>query len=225
MSKKYFFYKYLWKVNYEQGILVYFSIALKFLNKKENVFQDEVCEKIINKILNIKKNDTNSLYTFTLLNNTRKIDKLQFEERYHILKGNNYLESISDCLRFLQNFKFVIEKELNIIYKIGDLIYKSGEEKTYIEIKNFIKYIFNEEENVMNPLDIYLFINNNNNQNESLINANINNLYETIKEKIIKNTTLSFVSNYSSIKKEEDNYKNRIKILSIILWICRYYSS
>ena len=215
MSKKYFFYKYLWKVNYEQGILVYFSIALKFLNKKENVFQDEVCEKIINKILNIKKNDTNSLYTFTLLNNTRKIDKLQFEERYHILKGNNYLESISDCLRFLQNFKFVIEKELNIIYKIGDLIYKSGEEKTYIEIKNFIKYIFNEEENVMNPLDIYLFINNNNNQNESLINANINNLYETIKEKIIKNTTLSFVSNYSSIKKEEDNYKNRNSYVSL----------
>ena len=96
------------------------------------------------------------------------------------------LESISDCYRFLQNFEFDIEKELYIIYRVGDLIYKSGEEKTYREIKKFIKYIFSEEENVMNPLDIYLLIDKNY-KIESPTNKTINNLYKEIKDKIIKN--------------------------------------
>ena len=122
---------------YEQGILLYFSIALKFLNRKEKVVHDDVCEKLIKRLLSIDKNDTTTLYNFTLLNNTRKIDKLNFIQIYPILKGNDNLESISDCFRFLQNFEFVIEKELYTIYRIGKLIYKSGQEKTYREIKKF----------------------------------------------------------------------------------------
>ena len=204
------------KQNYEQGILLYFSIALKFLNRTEKVMHDEVCKKLITKFLSIEKNATNTLYNFTLLNQTRRIDKLNFIQIYPILKGTDNLESISDCFRFLQNFEFIIEKELYNIYRIGHLIYKSGEEKTYREIKKFIKYIFNEEENVMNPLDIYLFIESNY-KNETATNETINNLYKTIKDKIIKNTTLKFMSNYTFItKQEEENfYKERNNHVSL----------
>ena len=196
------------KEKYEQGILLYFSIALKFLDKNAKVVYDDVCEKLIKNLLNIDKNDINNFYNFTLLNNIRKIDKLNFIQKYPILKGNDNLESISNCIKFLQNFEFRIEKELSTIYRIGHLIYKSGEEKTYREIKKFIKYIFNEEENVMNPLDIYLFINKNY-KNETSSNEEINNLYEEIKYKIIKIPTFKFMSNitFNSINEEEEFLK------------------
>jgi len=205
------------KEKYEQGIILYFSIALKFLSRNEKVFRDDVCEKVIKKLLSIDKNDTSTLYNFTLLNHTRRIDKLNFIQIYPILKDNDNLESISDCYRFLQNFEFDIEKELYIIYRVGDLIYKSGEEKTYREIKKFIKYIFSEEENVMNPLDIYLLIDKNY-KIESPTNVTINNLYKEIKDKIIKNTTLKFMSNYTFLnkKEEEDFYKERNSHVSLI---------
>ena len=195
---------------FEQGILLYFSIALKFLDKNAKVVHDDVCEKLIKKLLSIEKSDTSTLYNFTLLNNTRKIDKLNFVQIYPILKGNDKLESISDCFRFLQNFEFVIEKELYTIYRVGKLIHQSGQEKNYREIKKFVKYIFNEEENVMNPLDMYLFINKNY-KNESSTKESFNNLYNRIKDKIIRNTTLPFMANYTFInkKEEEDFFKER----------------
>ena len=205
------------KEKYEQGIILYFSIALKFLNKKEIVEHDDVCEKLVNKLLDINEKDNNNLYyNFTLLNNIRKIDKLSFIQKYPILKGNENLESMSDCFRFFQNFEFIIEKELFTIYRIGNLIYKSGEEKTYREIKKFIKYIFNEEENVMNPLDIYLFISKNY-KNDSSSNEAINNLYDTIKDIIIKEPSLKFISNYTFInKKEEEEFlKERNSYVSL----------
>ena len=204
------------KEKYEQGILLYFSIALKFLDRKQKVVHDDVCEKLVKKLLSLEKTDTSSLYNFTLLNNIRKIDKLNFIQIYPILKGNDNLESISDCFRFLQNFEFVIKKELFTIYRIGNLIHKSGEEKTYREIKRFIKYIFNEEENVMNPLDMYLYLNKNY-KNESSSNETISNLYEVIKDKIIKNTTLKFMSNYTFINKKEEEtfYEERNSHVSL----------
>ena len=191
------------KEKYEQGILLYFSIALKLLDRNEKVLHDDVCEKLIKKLLTIDKNATSTLYNFTLLSNIRKIDKLNFIQILPILRNNDKLESISDCFRFLQTFEFIIEKELFTIYRIGNLIYRSGEEKTYRELKKFIKYIFNEEENVMNPLDIYLYINKNY-KNESSSNETINKLYFQIKDKIILDTTLKFMSNYTFINKKEE---------------------
>ena len=204
------------KEKYEQGILLYFSIALKFLDRNQTVVHDDVCEKLIKKLLSLEKNDATTLYNFTLLSNIRRIDKLNFIQIYPILRDNEKLESISDCFRFLQNFEFILEKELFTIYRIGNLIYKSGEEKTYREIKKFIKYIFNEEENVMNPLDIYLYINKNY-KNESSSKQTINKLYFQIKDKIIIDTTLKFMSNYTFINKKEEErfYNERNKHVSL----------
>ena len=196
------------KEKYEQGILVYFSIALKFIDKNANVVLDDVCEKLVKKLLNIDAKDTNNIYNFTLLNNVRIFDKLNFIQNNPIFKGNEYLESISNCLRFFQNFHFILEKELYLIYRIGNLIYKSGEDKTYREIKKFIKYFFNEEENIMNPLDIYLFINKNY-KNDTTSNKALNNLYILIKDKIMKKENLKFMSNFTFTYEEEEFYKEK----------------
>ena len=204
------------KEKIEQGILLYFSIALKFLDRKEKVVHDDVCEKLVKKLLSLEKTDKSTLYNFTLLGSLRKIDKLNFIQIYPILKGNDNLESISDCFRFLQNFEFILEKELYTIYRVGYLISKSGEEKTYREIKRFIKYIFSEEENVMNPLDIYLYINKNY-KNESATNETITNLYKVIKDQIIINTTFDFMSNYAFMNKREEEafFKERNSHVSL----------
>ena len=198
------------KENYEKGILVYFSIGLKLLDRKEKVVHDEVCEKLVNNLLSIEKGEINHDYNFTLMNHIRSINKLSFEQRHNILKGEEKLESISNSIRFFQNFKFELDKEFYIIYKIGNLIYKSGQDKIFKEIKKFIKYIFNEEEFVMNPLDIYLYISNNY-RNYTMSTETAQNLYEKIKNFLIKNTSLEFMNNitFMNQKEKEEFLKER----------------
>ena len=198
------------KENYEKGILLYFSIALKLLDKNEKVVHDDVCEKVVKNILTIDEGEINHLYNFTLMNHVRSINKLSFEQKHNIFKGESKLESISNTFRFLQNFQFKLENEFYIIYKIGNLIYKSGQDKIFKEIKKFTKYIFNEEEYIMNPLDIYLFIYNNY-RNYTMSNETANILYEKIKPELIKNCTLEFMSNitFMNEKEKEDFYKER----------------
>ena len=197
-------------INYEKGILVYFSIGLKLLDKKEKVFHDEVCEKLVNNLLSIEKGEINHNYNFTLMNHVRSINKLSFVQRHNIFKGEEKLESISNSIKFFQNFQFELDKEFYIIYKIGNLIYKSGQDKNFKEIKKFIKYIFNEEEFIMNPLDIYLYISNNY-RNYTMSNETAQDLYEKIKNFLIKNSTLEFMNNitFMNPKEKEDFLKER----------------
>ena len=190
------------KENYEKGILLYFSIGLKLLDKNEKVYNNEVCEKLVNNLLTIEKGEINHIYNFTLMNQIRSIDKLSFEQRQFIFKGEEKLEAISNTLRFFQNFRFELNKEFYNIYKIGNLIYKSGQEKVFKEIKKFTKYIFNEEEFVMNPLDIYLYVSNNY-RNYTMSEETANDLYEKIKDKLINNSTLEFMSNNTFMNKQE----------------------
>ena len=199
------------KENYEKGILLYFAIGLKLLDKNEKVINDEVCEKVVNNILTIEKGELNHIYNFTLLNQVRSIDKLSFEQKHTIFKGEPKLEAISNTFRFFQNFQFELSKELYIIYKIGNLIYKSGQDKVFKEIKKFTKYIFNEEELVMNPLDIYLYISNNY-RNYTMSQESANDLYEKIKDKLINNYSLEFMSysnTYMNKKEKEEFLKER----------------
>lgn len=73
----------------------------------------------------------------------------------------------------------------------------SGQSGVYKQLKIFFKYIFNEEENIMNPLEIYEYINNNfKNRNKTKEEINFN-LYYKIKDKIIKNRTLVFMNNFN----------------------------
>ena len=144
------------------------------------------------------------------MNHVRSINKLSFVQRHNIFKGEEKLESISNSIKFFQNFQFELDKEFYIIYKIGNLIYKSGQDKNFKEIKKFIKYIFNEEEFIMNPLDIYLYISNNY-RNYTMSNETAQDLYEKIKNFLIKNSTLEFMNNitFMNPKEKEDFLKER----------------
>ena len=92
------------KENYEKGILVYFSIGLKLLDRKEKVVHDEVCEKLVNNLLSIEKGEINHNYNFTLMNHIRSINKLSFVQRHNIFKGEEKLESISNSIKFFPKF-------------------------------------------------------------------------------------------------------------------------
>ena len=197
------------KENYEKGILLYFSIGLKLLDKNEIVFHNDICEKLVNNLLNIEKGEINHIYNFTLMNNIRSINKLSFEQKHTIFKGDEKLEAISNMFRFFQNFQFQLNKEFYIVYKIGNLISKSNQDLIFKEIKKFTQYIFSEEEYIMNPLEIYLYIYNNY-RNYTMSNETANDLYQTIKKDLIKNTSLFFMGNNSFInEKEKEEFYNQ----------------
>ena len=196
------------KENYDKGILLYFSIGLKLLDKNEIVFHNDICEKLVNNLLNIEKGETNHIYNFTLMNNIRSINKLSFEQKRTIFKGEEKLEAISDMFRFFQNFQFQLNKEFYIVYKIGNLISKSNQDLIFKEIKRFTQYIFSEEEYIMNPLEIYTYISNNY-RNYTMSNETANDLYQKIKKDLIKNTSLFFMGNNSFInEKEKEEFYN-----------------
>ena len=198
---------YGYKVKYNKGILLFFSLSLKFLNydeinriinKKVDNLQDfllneKLCENIVNEIFDRDENDTNYIYNFTLLGNKRSFDKLNFMKiKKNFKKGNIISQKITNSLRFFQEFIFDASKELYNIYLIGKIIEESGQEQLYFKIKKFIQYLFNEEEENMNPVEIYHFINDNfNGKNKK--EDEINELYEKIKEKIKKPKKFKFL--------------------------------
>ena len=203
------------KHNQDEKIMTYFLIGFKFLVKEKKVENDEIIKNIIDNILNIDNinNDINKYYNFTLLGYERSINKLNFI-KIHSLFNNTNLNSTNlfYCITFFQNFIFNIKNELYTIYSIGKIIYKSGQAQIYKQLKIFFKYIFNEEENIMNPLEIYEYININfPNKNKTKEEINFN-LYYKMKEKMIENSALSFVSNYNifneKYKYEFINQKN-----------------
>ena len=106
--------------------------------------------------------------------------------KYHINKkfkeGNIISQKITNSIRFFQELIFDASAELYTIYSIGKLIEESGQSKTYFAIKEFIKYLFNEEEDNMNPVELYKYIN----ENFTSINKDdkeINSLYDKINNK------------------------------------------
>ena len=196
------------KNNFDKNIINYFLIGYKFLNKEKRIENEDIISHIINNILNISNinnNTDNYYYNFTFLEFERSINKLNFININPLFKKNNVTKNIFYCITFFQNFVFNIRHELFTIYSIGKLIDESGQSNTYKEIKNYFKYIFNEEENILNPLEIYEYINRNFN-NIKKIKDEINfNLYYKIKDNIIKNLSLSFMSNY---KINDEKYEN-----------------
>ena len=208
------------KEKYEQGILLYFSIALKFLDRKEknNLVHDDVCENMVDNLLTIGKGDTNTFYNFTLMNHVRSIDKLSFEQRHNLFKGDDKLESLSNTFRFFQNFFFNLENELYTVYKIGNLITKSGQDLTYKKIKNFMIYIFSQHDYVLNPVDIYAFINTNY-KNYTMSNDTANILYQKIKQDLLINKTyFDFMGNNTFMNKEEKEVFDKEKNTHINLF-------
>ena len=202
------------KNKFDEKIITYFSIGFKFLEKEKKFENDEIISKVVDNILNfgnIDNNINNHYYNFTLLEYERNINKINFIKINPLFNKNSKAKNLFYCITFFQNFIFNIRNELFTIYSIGKIIDKSGNSEIYKQLKIFFKYIFNEEENIMNPLEIYEYINNNfPNKNKTKEEINFN-LYYKMKDNIIKNRTLSFMSNYNIFnEKYEIEFKHQI---------------
>lgn len=216
------------KTNYSKGVVLYFSLSQKFLEdediykkiskKNRNISNmdsaeltnSKLCDLIFNEIFERDDTDENDyIYNFTLLGHKRTLNKFNFLKIKKIPKrknegnmGNIISQRISNSLRFFQEFTFDGSKELFNIYLIGKIIVESGQENKYKKVKQFIKYFYNEEEDKMNPVEIYHFINDNY-KNVTNDEKSMNKLYNEIKEKLKKEKIYKFLKYVNFLDEEQ----------------------
>ena len=207
------------KNNYKNEVILYFIIGSKFLyeNKEieNNIIIDEknfetikknfkYADSFHNDIFSREENETNSLCYLDLFGKKRTFDKFNFlKVNNKFKKGNIISQRITNSLRFFQELIFDASKELYNVYLIGQLIEESGQSKIYFQIKKFIKYLFNEEEDNMNPVEIYKYINDNF-QKIKKTKEEINKLFEKIKKDIIKPKHFNFLNFYYFLNKQQE---------------------
>ena len=203
----------------EEDLFIYFGIGFKLLEPNYKNEKDEQINKIIENILSIdnkqnnaKNTNINNYFNFILFEYERNINKINFIKINSLFGTSINSKRLFHCITFFQNFIFNIRNELFIIYQIGEIISKSGQRETFKELKIYFKYIFNEEENMLNPLEIYEYINNNyQNKNKTKDELNFN-LYYKIKDDIMKNRTFNFMSQFKfNNEKEEAEFNYQIK--------------
>jgi len=206
---------------YDEDLFIYFGIGFKLLEPNFKSEKDEQINKIIENILSLNNNTNNAnntnnnYYNFILFEYERNINKINFIKINPLFGTSINSKRLFHCITFFQNFIFNIRNELFIIYQIGEIISKSGQRETFKELKIYFKYIFNEEENMLNPLEIYDYINiNYQNKNKTKDEINFN-LYYKIKDDIMKNRTFNFMSQFKFNNEKEEvefNYQIRSKI-------------
>ena len=199
----------------DEDFLIYFSVGFKLLEPNYKNKKDEVVSNIISNIINNNKesnNINNNYYNFDLFGYEREINKINFIKVNPLFGSNIQSKRLFHCITFFQNFIFNIRNEIYIVYKIGEIIVKSGQKELFEKIKIYFKYIFNEEENLMNPLEIYEYINKNyKHKNKTKDEINFN-LYYKMKDNIIKNRTFDFMSEFKfDNEREEIEFNNQIK--------------
>ena len=210
------------KNNYNNDIILYFIIGSKFLyeNKEieknveinQNNFEKvknnfKYCNAFIDSLFSREENDTNYSCELELLGKKRIFNKLNFiKVNKKFKEGNIISQRITNSLRFFQELEFDASKELYTIYSIGKLIEESGQTEIYFAIKNFVEYLFNEEEDNMNPVEIYKYINENF-KSSNKTSQEINSLYNKINPNIIKPKHFSFYDYiYFFNEKQEKEY-------------------
>ena len=188
--------------NYDKEIIKYISIGLMLLNKHNPEIQNMEDIKLIkDELLNLNNETNDTLYyNFTLFGKVREINKNNILGVSPIFQNSNISKQIGHCLRFFQNIIFDLETDLDIVYQIGKLIKEAKQEENYKKLKKISRYLFNEEETVFNPLNIYLHINSNYPNITKL--SDIKNLYPKIKDEIILKTELNFMSLYEFVNDE-----------------------
>ena len=197
------------KVN--NDLVLYFGVGLSMIDDNYTLFEKEKCNEIKNEILNL---DNNNSFTFniSMFGQNKTINKYSFVPITSLWKMSPELKQISDCLRWFQSILFNFENETKTIYSIGEIISKSNSSDTYIQIKEMTKYLFNEEQTTLNPLEIYNLL--------SKENIDINsNPYNFLKNKTKNiNGLLSFSLNYTFSSKEAEELfiQERESITSLI---------
>ena len=207
------------KNNYNNDIIIYFIIGSKFLYENKEIENNvkitqrnfetvknnfKYCDSFHKELFSRQDNDTNFSCDLDLLGKKRTFNKLNFFKiNKQFKEGNIISQRITNSLRFFQELIFDASTELNNIYSIGKLITDSGQSKTYFKIKKFIQYLFNEEEDNMNPVELYEYINANFitlNKTEKEINS----LYDKIKSKITKPKLFDFLNYIYFLNKQQE---------------------
>ena len=212
------------KNNYDNDIILYFIIGSKFLyenkeiEKNIEINQDnyigiknnyKYCEKFHKDLFSREENNTNTSNinyssSIDLFGKKRIFNKINFlKVNKKFKEGNIISQKITNSIRFFQELIFDASDELYNIYLIGKIIDESGQTKTYFKIKKFIQYLFNEEEDNMNPVEIYKYINDNF-QKIKKTKEEINKLFEKIKKDIIKPKYFNFLNFYYFLNKQQE---------------------
>ena len=220
------------KNNYNNDIILYFIIGSKFMYENKEIENNieinqnnfellknnfKICEKFQNDIFSNNENDTNYMAEIDILGKKRSFNKLNFIKiNTGFKKGNIISQQITNSLRFFQELIFDASDELYNVYLIGKLIVESGQVKIYKKIKEFIRYIFNEEQDNFNPVELYNYINEN---FPSLNNTKkeINSLYDKIKQKIRKKKYFDFLNyiDFVDEQQKEAYFEENNKLINL----------
>jgi len=177
----------------------------------------KICEKFQNDIFSNNENDTNYMAEIDILGKKRSFNKLNFIKiNTGFKKGNIISQQITNSLRFFQELIFDASDELYNVYLIGKLIVESGQVKIYKKIKEFIRYIFNEEQDNFNPVELYNYIN----ENFPSLNKTkkeINSLYDKIKQKIRKKKYFDFLNyiDFVDEQQKEAYFEENNKLINL----------
>ena len=220
------------KNNYNNDIILYFIIGSKFMYENKEIENNieinqnnfellknnfKICEKFQNDIFSNNENDTNYMAEIDILGKKRSFNKLNFIKiNTGFKKGNIISQQITNSLRFFQELIFDASDELYNVYLIGKLIVKSGQVKIYKKIKEFIRYIFNEEQDNFNPVELYNYIN----ENFPSLNKTkkeINSLYDKIKQKIRKKKYFDFLNyiDFVDEQQKEAYFEENNKLINL----------
>ena len=220
------------KNNYNNDIILYFIIGSKFMYENKEIENNieinqnnfellknnfKICEKFQNDIFSNNENDTNYMAEIDILGKKRSFNKLNFIKiNTGFKKGNIISQQITNSLRFFQELIFDASYELYNVYLIGKLIVESGQVKIYKKIKEFIRYIFNEEQDNFNPVELYNYIN----ENFPSLNKTkkeINSLYDKIKQKIRKKKYFDFLNyiDFVDEQQKEAYFEENNKLINL----------
>ena len=220
------------KNNYNNDIILYFIIGSKFMSENKEIENNieinqnnfellknnfKICEKFQNDIFSNNENDTNYMAEIDILGKKRAFNKLNFIKiNTGFKKGNIISQQITNSLRFFQELIFDASDELYNVYLIGKLIVESGQVKIYKKIKEFIRYIFNEEQDNFNPVELYNYIN----ENFPSLNKTkkeINSLYDKIKQKIRKKKYFDFLNyiDFVDEQQKEAYFEENNKLINL----------
>ena len=198
--------KYAKKNEYDQDIISYFSLGMKFLDKEFKFSEEEnkFLKNITENILKPPVNESDNYFNFSLFNHTKEINKINFIDVANLFNINDTTRNVFYCLTFYRNLIMKTDTELFIIYNIGKIIVESGNADLYKHLKKYFKYIFNEFENVMNPVEIYKLINSLYLELEKKKSNFDHELYKKIEEKIKKINELSILNEFTFLNKEQE---------------------
>ena len=100
---------------------------------------------------------------------------------------------------------FDLRHEFTVVVKIGEILHESGQYENYKNIKEFLRYGFNEEETALDPGKIYEYLKDKGIDDDLTNSSKLQLLYNQtdLKNNLISHSSLKIMGNYSFFSEEE----------------------